>query len=260
MPKSRLLATGTPGSRLLGFGGIVGAATLGAAIASTPATLRIGTDAGSCGALGTWALLAAVSLLPMGVAVVLLRRARLGFAALGNRQSLLPLLTLVLWLATTFVLLFALGALFRARTHHRALGGVVFAIVALAASAGLGIFSVRIASLLRRLPRSVLWGLGIAGGAGIGFCVAYARAGTVPVLPPSESAVLVDGVAFAVSALVASGSPLVPRRSLSLLGPPLAVIVLLLGVSSLRTCPRVKETLGEEAPLFAKLVELVAPH
>jgi len=260
MSESHLLAAGNPGSRLVGFGGIIGAATLGAAIASTPAALRIGGDARPCGSLGMWAILATISLAPMGVGVVLLRRARLGFAGLGNRRSLAPLLTVVLWLGTTFALLVAMGALLRMRTHHRALGGVVYALVALVACAGLGTFSIRLTGLLRRLPRSILWALAIAVGAAVGLCVAYARAGGGLALPRAESAVLVDGAAFAVSAMVASGSPLVPQRSLALVGPPVAVLVLVLGISSYRTCPRVKETLREEAPLFAKVAELVASH
>jgi hypothetical protein len=263
MPTSRIPATGIPGSRLLAFGGIVGSTTLGAAIASTPATLRIENGTGACGPLGTWAMLVAISFFPMGMAVLVLRRARIGFAALGNRDSLAPLLTIIVWLTATLLSLLALGALLRARTHHRALGGVVLAVVAVAASVVLGVITIRLAAIMRRLPRSLLGALGIAAGAGLGFFAAFARAQIAhsgPFLPSTESAMLVDGAAFAVSALVASGSPLAPRRSLALVGPPLAVVILLLGVSSLRSCPRAFDTLGGEAPLFSKLAELVAPH
>jgi hypothetical protein len=263
MAPSRIPASAGPGSRLLGFGGTVGAATLGAAIATAPAMLRIEDGSARCGPLGTWAILVAITLVPMGVAVLVLRRARGGFAALGSRESLAPVLTVLFWLASTFVSLVILGAALRARTHHRALGGVVFALGALAVNVALGLFSLRLAKLVRRLPRWVLWTLGVAFFAGLGFLVAFARAQMAesgPPLPTAESAKLVDGVAFVVSALLASGSPLVPRRSLALIGPPLAVVMLVLGVSSARTCPRLRETLGEDAPLCAWFVELTAPH
>ena len=261
-------------SRLLGFGGMVGAAALGAAIAAAPAALRVEGGAGACGPVGTWALLVAVAIVPMGLAVFALRRARVGFAAGGRpawnggastgNGSIAPLLTLLLWLVATFASMTVLGALFRARTHHRALGGVVFAGVALAVALLLALVSVRVAAIAQRLPRSVRWGLGAALGAGVGFLIAVARAHMAeppaPPLPPPESARLVDGLAFLLAALLAARSPAALRRSLALVGPPFAVIILVLGVSTLRACPPLKATIEEQAPFFGSLVGLLAPH
>jgi hypothetical protein len=253
-----------PDSSLLRFGGAVGAAALGAAIAAGPATLRIEAATGACGPLGTWALLAAVTLIPMSVAVWALRRAKPGFAALGKPGTLAPLLTLLVWSVATFAALAVLGALFRARTHHRALGGVVFAGAGLVVAVGLGLVTIRLAKVVPRLPRAARWGIGIGLGASLGFLAAVAREQIArhagPALPPAESARLVDGLAFAFSALLASGSPLVFRRSLALLGPPFAVVTLVLGISALRACPALLGAIEEQAPLFSWLLGLLPQH
>jgi len=200
----------------------------------------------------------------MGVAILALRRAKGGFLALGKPGSVAPLLLLLAWLVSTFASMTVLGALFRARTHHRALGGVVFAGAALVVAIGLAVVLSRVASIVRRLPRAARWGLGIALGATFGFLVAVARAQVArasgPSLPPAESARVVDALAFTLSALLAAGSPLVLRRPLALLGPPLAVVILVLGVSALSGCPSLREAIGTEAPLFASLLALLPLH
>jgi hypothetical protein len=245
-----------PGSWLLGFGGTVGAALFGAMIACAPASFRLEASDRACGLVNTWTVLGAVSLLPMSLAIVTLRRARIGFVAFGKRGGLAQGPTLLLWILSTFALLTCLGATLRARTHHRALGGVVFAVTALILAAVLAISLVRLVEIAKRLPIAVRWWLGAVAAGGLGFLVAVARARmtTPAALPRAEGARLVDGLAFGLSALMASGSPLVARRSLALVGPPLAVVVVILGVSSLHACPPLLESLEEQAPLFAWLL------
>ena len=67
-------------------------------------------------------------------------------------------------------------------------------------------------------------------------------------------------LAFALGALVASGRPFVNRRALALVGPPLAAIVVVLGASSLRACPSLRETLYGQAPAASWFVGLVCAN
>jgi hypothetical protein len=246
------------------FGGTVGAGAFGAVIAAVPATLRVESVAGVCRPGGTWALLGGMAIVPMSIAILVLRRARVGFVALGKRDSAALASIVLLWLVSTFASLSLLGSILRARTHHRALGGVVFAGGALSIAAMLALVCARAARIARGLPRTARWGLGAIGGALLGVVIALARAKLAqlssPPFPFAESAKLVDGMAFALSALLASVSPLVHRRFLALLGPPLAVAILVLGVSSLSACPPLRDAIEEQAPVFFWLVALVAPH
>jgi hypothetical protein len=246
------------------FGGTVGAGALGAVIAAVPATLRVESVAGVCRPGGTWALLGGVAIVPMSIAVLVLRRARVGFVALGKRESVALASIVLVWLVSTFACLSLLGSLLRARTHHRALGGVVFAGGALSVAGMLALVCARAARIARGLPRTARWGLGAIAGGLLGVVIALARAKlghlASPPFPFEESAKLVDGMAFALSALLASVSPLVHRRFLALLGPPLAVAILVLGVSSLSACPPLRDAVEEQAPVFFWLIALVAPH
>jgi hypothetical protein len=255
---------GEPESWLLRFGGALGAGALGALIAAMPATLRIESLGETCSRGGTWALLSAVTIVPMSTAIVGLRRARTGLVALGKRHSIALATTSVLWLASTFVSLTALGSLLRALTHHRALGGVVFAGSGLFSALALALVCTRLSNIVLGLPRAVRWGVGILGGSLLGFAAAVVRTkmahGSGPSLSTLDSAKLVDGLAFTLSALLASASPLVSRRTLALLGPPLAVVIVVLGVSALFACPVLRDTVEEKAPLFSGLVALVAQH
>ena len=140
----------------------------------------------------------------------------------------------------------------------------MFAGGALSVAGMLALVCARAARIARALPRTARWGLGAIGGGLLGVVIALARAKlghlASPPFPFEESAKLVDGMAFALSALLASVSPLVHRRSLALLGPPLAVAILVLGVSALSACPPLRDAVEEQAPIFFWLIALVAPH
>jgi hypothetical protein len=242
----------------LRFGGVVGAGSLGAAMAATPAALRLEGASGVCSPVGVWALLFAVAIVPMSLAVVGLRRARAGLFALGRGEGMTPVAILVAWLVSCFLALTLLGAVLRARTHHRALGGVVFALGALAVAVGLALVFVRVGSMVRRASLSTRWVLAALGAAALGFAVALARhqLAREPASPFSvaEGAKLVDGLAFVLSAFIVSGDPFVQRRAIALVGPPLAAIALILGLSSWRSCPSLRDALEERAPLFSWMV------
>jgi hypothetical protein len=249
---------GEPRSWLLRFGGVAFAGTVGSALAAAPAALRLETASGLCSPLDGWALLFAIAIVPMTLAVLGLQRARVGLAAVGRSDGTTPMAMLLAWAVSCFMGLTLLGSFLRAHTHHRALGGVVFASAALAMALGLGLFFARIGSVLRRASPGVRWVLAAVGVAMLGVLVAAVRhqlgREASPPFPPAESAKLVDGLAFALSALIASGYPFVKRRPLALVGPPLAAIVLMLGLSSWRSCPSLRDAMEERAPLYSWVV------
>jgi hypothetical protein len=243
-----------PRSWLLRFGGVVGAGALGSAMAAAPAALRLQSAPGTCTPLGTWALLFGAAIVPMSLAVLALRRARSGFLALGKGGGMAPVL--LGWWVSCFAGLTLLGAMLRARTHHRALGGVTFALAAFVLTVLSALFCLRMASAARKASPSSRWALAAVFAAVLGFAVAMARhrlSAALP-FPTSEGAKLVDGLAFALSAFIVSGHPFVDKRVLALVGPPAAAILMILGVSSWRACPSLRDALEERAPMFAWLV------
>jgi hypothetical protein len=261
-PDPGVAPPGEPGSWLMQVGGIVGAAALGSAMATAPAALRLEATLGKCSPVGAWPVLFVATLAPMCLAVVGLRRARSGFRALGRSEGMTPVVMLLAWLGSCFGALTLLGALLRARTHHRALGGVVFAFAAFGVALGLALVLARVGSVIRRASPRLRWALAAAGAATLGLAVLQVRhrLGSTAPFSAAEGAKLVDGLAFALSAFIASGHPFAHRRSLALLGPPLAAVILILGVSSWRTCPTLGATLGEQAPMFGWMAHYSAPH
>ena len=68
---------------------------------------------------------------------------------------------------------------------------------------------------------------------------------------------VVDVLAFSLAAFFASHRSLVARRAIALIGPPVAVVVLAVGVATLRAAP-VRDAIGESAPAFAPVVEFLS--
>jgi hypothetical protein len=173
---------------------------------------------------------------------------------------------LVGWLGSTFVALAPLGALLRARTHHHALGGVVFAITGLLLSLLLALVWARVAAIARRAAESGRRAAIVVAAMAVGVVVALACAvagltrGAEWSILAAQSVKLVDGTAFALGGLVASGRLFANRRTLALLGPPLAAIVCVLGASSLRACPSLREALHGRAPAVSWMVGVLSSN
>jgi hypothetical protein len=245
------------------FGGLVGAGALGSALATVPAALRLDGAPGVCTPAGSWALLFGVALVPMCLAVLALGRARSGFSALRGGDAMTPVVTLLVWLLSCFACFTLLGALLRSRTHHRALGGVVYAFVALVIAVALALALARVASVARRASATTRWVLAGLGAAALGFVVASVRhrlaVAADPPFSSAQAARLVDGLAFALSAIFASTRALSQRRALALVGPPLAAVVLYLGLSAWQACPSLSEALQERAPVFSWVVQRSSP-
>ena len=226
-PDSPRVSRPTPappvGSRVTRFGRAVGAALVASVLCTGPAAHRIGqaTDAG-----GAWPALVAVTLLPMVVAVLTLRQARVGLRAFAGSGAERRSFSLVLWSAGFLFATVALGAILRDKTHHHALAGATFALGSAAVGVALVPACRRLSSVLagwteeRRTVRLVLMGLALLLGA---LAAVFVLSRLLPAGGPfsrAASASVIDVLAFAMAALLASRPEFSERRVLALFGPP----------------------------------------
>jgi hypothetical protein len=254
------------GTILTRFGTAVGAALVASALATGPAALRIASVDGPSGA---WPALVASTLLPMLLAVVVLRRARVGLRSFAGSRAL----AIGVWLPSVFVVMVVLGSTLRATTHHHPLAGVTFSILSLIAAVGLAPFAARVAALLTQWHAGGRWvplattallalfvavfvavrvarGLGGDGGDG-------AASASPPASDPGAT-VLVDLLAFGMAALLASRPELAARRVLAVFGPPVAAVVFVLGMTSLVRSAALARAVDDRAPAFSAAVHAVA--
>jgi hypothetical protein len=167
-----------------------------------------------------------------------------------------------LWLASLLVGLTLFGRVLRANTHHHGLAGVTFAFGALAFAVGSGVVCGRLVALAREAPafarRGLLLILGTAAVLALAYVgIRFVRAASHDAASYGAAGTVVDVLAFALAAFFASHRSLVARRAIALVGPPVAVAVLALGVTTLRDAP-VRDAIGESAPAFAPVVEFLS--
>lgn len=239
------------------FGTVVGAGVLAAIIASVPATLRIGDGGLAMRAMEVWGSLAALAspLAVLGVGV--LRRARAGVRiAVGPHGALLA--GAVLWFCVLELgVLGAFGALLRAKTHHHGLAGVTFALFALASGLVMALLAWRGARALGRADETVQRGaLGVAALASfLAVVLVGVRLARSPEL--GTAAALVDGIALAVAVFFASSHALARVKALAIAGVPVAAVVLVLGLSTVRGQPQLEADIARVAPIHAVMLGTV---
>jgi len=247
------------GSRVMRFGAAVSAVVLSSAIATLPAAVRVSRAVATSGGASAWMALLAVAFFPMAFATVVLRHA-VGAVRLFDARSVAGgVLAAVVWGATMFAVLAALGAGLRATTHHHGLAGVTFALTGAVAALLVALVSVRVAALIREASAVVRW-LALAAllillaACGLLFMRALGQS-------PAAVTLTVDLVAFALAA--GFGAGVFPRRTrpfapLALAGPPLAAVVLVVGFATLGSSAPLRSALGEEAPVLAAVAGLVS--
>jgi hypothetical protein len=245
-----------PVSRVVRFGAAVGTGTLGAMVASVPATFRVVAGAEPpLAAPIVWAALAGATLVPCVVLVVLFRAARRGLASFGGEGASGRALGFLVWLFGSFDALLAFGALLRATTHHNALAGATFAVGGLVALTSLGVVVRRVVALADEwAPPIVLTFFGAA--LVVLLLIPLFLAMKVGRASPAAG-VLVDALAFLIAAGFASRASFGRWRALGVLGPPLAVLLLFLGASSVKTAP-VAPAVRARAPLLSAPVDAVS--
>jgi hypothetical protein len=257
---------------ILRLGTAVGLGATASLICVLPATLRVAA-ASPEGAARVWIALGAAALVPMVGAVVVLRGAREGLRAFGLRSQ--PELDvggagsndaaerraygIVLWLASLLVLLSAFGSVLRATTHHHALAGVTYAIGALFLAIGSAIGCARVVAILaaasegaRRAGGALLAVVTAAALAWI--AVRFLRAASADAASASAAATVVDVLAFLLAAGFAARPSFSGRRALALVGPPVAVTVLVLGLVTLYD-GALRTAIDERAPAFSAIVD-----
>jgi hypothetical protein len=253
-------------SLVVRFGAALGLATAASLVCSAPAALRLSAAvaAGQPGQLGLrlWLALAASALGPMVAAIIVLRGAAEGMRAFVGPGAWLRAFGAGVWIASLLVALTWFGSLLRATTHHHALAGVTYAFGALVIAVGLGLVSLRLVSILGNLsPAARSLAFGGLGGAVVvvlaAMAVRFVRAASHDSASAVAAATVVDVFAFALAGFLASRRTLGGPRILALVGPPLAVVILATGISSLRD-EAIRQAIADRAPAFAPAASLVS--
>jgi hypothetical protein len=208
-----------------------------------------------------WIALAAAALVPMTAAVVVLRGAREGLRAFAGPGAGLRASGVGLWLASLLVMLALFGRVLRAHTHHHALAGVTFAFGALAAAVGSALVCARVVAIARGAPEFARRGLVLILGGAVALALAYVglrfvHGASHDAASYGAAGTVVDVLAFALAAFFASRRSLAARRMIALVGPPVAVVIVALGASTLRDEP-VRAAIGESAPAFSPVVDVL---
>ena len=251
------------GSFVVRFGTAVGLGAIAALVGAVPATLRVSSVAVDGPSVWrVWFALAAAALVPMVAAVVVLRGAREGLRGFAGPGAGLRVAGAGLWLASLLVGLTLLGGVLRANTHQHALAGVTFAFAALFFAIASAVVCARIVSLARGAPefarRGLLLILGVAAVLALAYVgLRFVRAASHDAASYGAAGTVVDVLAFGLAAFFASRPSLIARRAIALVGPPIAVVVAAVGVTTLRAAP-MHDAIGESAPAFAPVVEFLS--
>jgi hypothetical protein len=240
------------------FGAAVSAVLLSSVIASTPPAVRIARAlAGTCGAASVWLALIALAFAPLAVATVTFRHALAAIRLFDSRAVALGVASAVLWGLSTFFALAGLGAFLRATTHHHGLAGATFAVTGVAVALVLALFTTRFVRWCSAASAVVRW-IAVAV---VSVAMGVGLASVARPLGHSEAASIfvADLVAFVFAAAFGAGAfpyrsrPLAP---LAFAGPPLAAVVLALGLGSVRTSAPLRAAIDDEAPLLSTALPL----
>jgi hypothetical protein len=168
-----------------------------------------------------------------------------------------------LWVASLLVGFTVFGSVLRAQTHQHALAGVTFAFGALAFAVASAVVCARFVVIARSASalgrRALVLALGGAAVLALAFVgTRFLRAASHDAASYGAAGTVVDVLAFALAAFFASHRSLRGHRAFAVIGPPVAVVVVALGVLTLRSAPLLRDAIGESAPAFAPVVELLS--
>ncbi len=239
------------------LGSIVAGGVLSALVSSFPASLRVGEHPEMLRALEQWIVLASVST-PLAVAgVAVLQRARVGVRVLLGDRVQRAALGVLWWGVLELTLLSIFGSLLRKTTHQHSLAGVTFAIFAIVSGLVLALFARRTATMLTTEGVQKI-GLAIAGVcAFLGLLVVGLRLTRAEGM--HAAAGFVDALVFVLTTGLASSRRLTRWRPLAIAGVPVAVLVLMVGLTTLRLEPSLRESLAQTAPMHSLVIELFGP-
>ncbi len=241
-------------SVVMRVGYIVASGVLAALAASLPAALRMGD--GAARVLEHWVALAALAT-PMGViAVAVLKRARVGLRLLVGERAPLFATGVLWWCVIELGLLSIFGAVLRKTTHHHALAGVTFSVFAV-------VTGLVVALLARRATKNIARGggnlhrVGLAIAAGAAFIVLLlvgVRTSKTDEVP--TAAALVDALALLITSTITSSRPFSRFRPMAIAGVPVAVLIIIIGLTTLRFDPQMRESLFSGAPIHGLVLSV----
>jgi hypothetical protein len=164
----------------------------------------------------------------------------------------------VMWWATLEAgVLAVFGAVLRAKTHHHGLAGVTFAVFALLSGLLVALLAARGARMLLRSPE-LTQRIAVTVTAMATFAILMlAGVKTARAEGLHTAAAQVDCLALVVAAAIASSPAFAKARPFAIAGVPVAVLVLLVGLTTLHGDTSIDKTLLKGAPLHGWLLDLV---
>lgn len=243
-------------SLVLRLGIVVAGGVVSGVVASLPAALRLGGEGSVATLVVRWLILSALAVPIAVLSVAVLRRARVGIRQLLGERAPLLIIGVLWWAVTEIGLLAIFGAVLRKTTHHHALAGVTFAFFAVITGVVVGLLARRTTTMIGR-GGSKLQTMGLAS---VGVCativlilvlVRTARANEL-----HAAAGIVDAIALSVTALLTSTRAFARIKPLAVVGLPVAILVLVAGLTMLRFDPKLRALLAIGAPLHALVLEM----
>jgi hypothetical protein len=242
---------------VLRVGFIVAGGVISAIVSSLPGALRMGNDPSAGRALEQWIILTAIGT-PIGVmAVAVMHRARVGLRVLMGDRAPVLFMGVLWWCVIELGILSVFGTVLRKTTHHHALAGVTFSAVAVVSGALVAFFARRAAATMGRGgPAPQRLGLFLAAGAAFTVLMLVGiRTSRAPDL--HTSAGIVDALAFAITSTITSSRFFSRSKAIAIAGVPIAVLVLMIGFTTLRFDPKLRDSLLETSPIHALLLGLL---
>jgi hypothetical protein len=178
-----------------------------------------------------WLALAAAAFLPAFVLLLALPRATSVFLAFDPKTERTRWTAVFLWVAFVELLSSMVGKFLRQTTHHHALAGATFGVLAIVLAVGSGFVAARIAGLLAKLGETVVRvGVIVAALAAVGVLAFVARA-----LGDTARVTLIDGAAFVVAVGLAARASRGSDPKVGYIGGPIALLLFVAGAWLLRS-------------------------
>jgi hypothetical protein len=244
------------GTLLTRAGTVMASGALAAALASLPAALRAPTVNVEVDRIGAWLALTGVAVLPCVALSGIFRGAYAGLRAFGGEGALARAAAVAAWLVLVFISLSGYGALLRATTHHHALAGTTFALGALALAIGAALAASRLGGMLRKAPEDAQKVLAVTAFVALFICIGVVASR----LGHEEGAPVVDAMALLLAVVFAAQPAFMGKKPLAIAGPPVALLLLALGIATLRSSAVLYDTLLRAAPVLSLGVRLFGGH
>ena len=243
-------------SLVLRIGIVIAGGVISAVVGSMPAALRLGGEGSLVTLLTRWLILSALSLPMAVVAVAVLKRARVGLRMLLGERAQLLVIGVLWWSVIMLGLLAVVGAVLRKATHHHALAGVTFAFFAVISGIVVAILARRTTAMLGRGGTKLQKvGLTIVGSCAVVVLgLVLVRTGKSTEL--HAAAGMVDAISLSIVALMTSSRAFTKLRPLAVVGLPVAILVLVIGLTLLRFDPKLHPFLAVGAPLHSLVLDL----